>query len=66
MTTTKEHRDDISQNRVDISNNLSKINDVSSNKIPALESDISDNLSKINDTSSDKIPDTYKVLITLY
>jgi len=45
LTTTNEHRTDISQNRQDISSNLSKINDISNNKIPALESDISDNLS---------------------
>ena len=49
LATTQEHRTDISQNRQDISSNLSKINDISGNKIPALESDISDNLSKIND-----------------
>ena len=36
LTTTNEHRTDISQNRQDISSNLSKINDISNNKIPAL------------------------------
>jgi hypothetical protein len=34
LTTTNEHRIDISQNRLDISSNLSKINDISGNKIP--------------------------------
>jgi len=33
LTTTQEHRDDISQNRQDISSNLSKINDLSDNRI---------------------------------
>jgi hypothetical protein len=42
LTTTNEHCIDISQNRQDISQNLSKINDISNKKIPALESDISD------------------------
>jgi hypothetical protein len=41
LTTTQGHRDDISQNRLDISSNLSKINDISDMKLPALESDIS-------------------------
>jgi len=45
---------DISQNRQDILQNLNKINDISGNRIPALESDISDNL--INDISGNKIP----------
>ncbi len=31
-TTTQEHREDISQNRQDISSNLSKINDLSDNR----------------------------------
>jgi hypothetical protein len=31
LTTTQEHRDDLSQNRQDISSNLSKINDISDN-----------------------------------
>ena len=47
LDTTREHREDISQNRFDISSNLSKINDISGNKIPALESDISDNLTNV-------------------
>ena len=51
LTTTQEHRDDTSQNRLDISSNLSKINDISDNKIPGLEYDISSNLSKIKDIS---------------
>ena len=34
LQTTAEHRADISQNRTDISSNLSKINDISTNKIP--------------------------------
>ena len=42
LTTTEEHRN--------------SINDISGNKIPALESDISSNLSKINDISDNKIP----------
>ncbi len=46
LTTTQEHRDDTSQNRLDISSNLSRINDISDIKIPALESDISSNLSR--------------------
>jgi hypothetical protein len=49
LTTTLEHRTDISLN-------LSKINDISGNKIPALESDISGNLSKINNISGNIIP----------
>jgi hypothetical protein len=49
LTTTQEHRDDISQNRLDISQNrldisskLSKIkiNDISNNRITAIEQDI--------------------------
>jgi hypothetical protein len=31
LTTTNEHRIDISQNRLDMSSNLSKINDISNN-----------------------------------
>ena len=34
--TTQEHRDDISQNRQDISSNLTKINDISNNRIVAI------------------------------
>jgi hypothetical protein len=34
LNTTHEHRIDISKNRQDISSNLSKINDISGNKIP--------------------------------
>ena len=56
LQTTAEHRTDISQNRFDISSNLSKINDISTNKIPNLILDISSNLSKINDISTNKIP----------
>jgi hypothetical protein len=56
LQTTAEHRADISQNRFDISSNLSKINDISTNKIPNLILDISSNLSKINDISTNKIP----------
>jgi hypothetical protein len=33
LQTTQEHREDISQNRLDISSNLSKINDLSDNRI---------------------------------
>ena len=36
LTTTNEHRTDISQNRQDISSNLSKINDLSNNRIKIL------------------------------
>ena len=43
LQTTEEHRTDISQNRQDISLNLSKINDISTNKIPNLILDISQN-----------------------
>ncbi len=34
--TTQEHRDDISQIRQDISSNLTKINDISNNRIVAI------------------------------
>ena len=72
LQTTAEHRADISQNRFDISSNLTKINDlsnnrivtieqdindISSNKIPDLILDISQNTSAINDISTNKIPD---------
>ena len=56
LQTTEEHRTDISQNRFDISSNLSKINDISTNKIPNLILDISENTSAINDISTNKIP----------
>jgi len=52
LQTTEEHRTDISQNRADISSNLSKINDISTNKIPNLILDISENTSAINDIST--------------
>jgi len=42
LQTTEEHRTDISQNRQDISLNLSKINDISNNRIVAIETDITD------------------------
>jgi hypothetical protein len=42
LTTTNEHRIDISQNRLDISSNLSKINDISNNRITGIEQDITD------------------------
>ena len=55
LTTTNEHRIDISQNRQDISSNLSKINyinritdieqditEISNNRITAIEQDITD------------------------
>jgi hypothetical protein len=42
LTTTQEHRDDISQNRQDISSNLSKINDLSNNRITNIEHEITD------------------------
>jgi hypothetical protein len=42
LTTTQEHRDDISQNRQDISSNLSKINDLSNNRITNIEYEITD------------------------
>ena len=41
-TTTQEHRDDISQNRQDISSNLRKITDINNNRITAIEQDITD------------------------
>ena len=50
LQTTAEHRADISQNRFDISSNLTKINDLSNNRIVTIEQDI-------NDISSNKIPD---------
>ena len=50
LITTQEHREDISQNRQDISSNLSKINDISNNRIK----DIEDN---ITDLSSNRIKD---------
>ena len=42
LTTNKEHRDYVSQNRLDISSNLSKINDLSNNRIKNIEDDITD------------------------
>ncbi len=50
LTTTQGHHDDISQNRQDISSNLSKINDISNNGIKDIEdsiTDLSDNRIKI-------------------
>ncbi len=42
LITTQEHREDISQNRQDISSNLSKINNISNNRITAIEQVITD------------------------
>ena len=56
LQTTAEHRADISLNKFDISSNLSKINDISTNKIPKLILDISLNRFDINDISTNKIP----------
>ena len=42
LQTTQEHREDISQNRLDISSNLSKINDLSNNRIKDIEDNITD------------------------
>jgi hypothetical protein len=42
LTTTNEHRDDVSENRLSISSNLSKINDISNNRIVAIEQDVTD------------------------
>ena len=42
LQTTEEHRADISQNRQDISLNWSKIDDISNNRIVAIEQDITD------------------------
>jgi len=42
LATTNEHRIDISQSRQDISSNLSKINDISNNRITDIEQDITD------------------------
>ena len=42
LQTTQEHREDISQNRLDISSNLSKINDLSDNRIKDIEDNITD------------------------
>ena len=39
LTTTQEHRNDISQNRQEISSNLSKINELSNNRIKNIEDD---------------------------
>jgi hypothetical protein len=49
LQTTQEHRDNISTNRLNI-------NDISNNKIPALEQDISSNWLAIDDISTNKIP----------
>ena len=56
LQTTQEHRVDISQNRQDISSNLNKINDISTNKIPAIIQDISENTLAIYDISTNKMP----------
>ncbi len=42
LSTNREHRVDISQNRLDISSNLSKINDISNNRIKDIEDNIID------------------------
>ena len=42
LQTTAEHRTDISQNKFDISSNLSKITDLSNNRIVSIEQDIED------------------------
>jgi len=49
LTTTQDHHNDISQNRLDIpqnrqdtSSNLSKITDISNNRIKDIEDDITD------------------------
>jgi hypothetical protein len=42
LQTTAEHRVDISLNRQDISLNLSKIDDISNNRIVAIETNITD------------------------
>jgi hypothetical protein len=42
LTTTQDHRNDISQKRQDISSNLSKITDIINNRIIAIEQDITD------------------------
>jgi hypothetical protein len=42
LQTTAEHRADISLNRQDISLNLSKIDDISNNRIVAMETNITD------------------------
>jgi hypothetical protein len=63
LTTTQEHRDDISQNRPNISSNESKINDLSNNCMKNIEdniTDISNNRVKnieddITDISNDRI-----------
>jgi hypothetical protein len=56
LTTTQEHREDISQNRLDISqnrldisSNLSKINDLSDNRITAIKQDITDKCDDVTD-----------------
>jgi hypothetical protein len=56
LQTTAEHRTDIHQNRFNISENTSAINDISTNKIPNLILDVSENTSAINDISTNKIP----------
>ena len=52
LTTTQEQRDEISQNRLDIlqnrqdiSSNLSKMNDLSNNRIKNIEDDITTDIS---------------------
>ena len=47
LQTTAEHRTDISQNRLDISSNLNKINDLSNNRIVSIEQDITDISNKL-------------------
>ncbi len=42
LGTTREHRVDISQNKLDISSNLSKINNINNNRIKDIENNITD------------------------
>ena len=57
LNTTQEHRDDISQNRQDISSNLSKIHDLSNNRIKNIEDDITDLSNKRIKNIEDDIAD---------
>jgi hypothetical protein len=62
-TNKRHHHQTISSIKSDISSNLSKINDISSNTMSSLKSDISLNLSKINYISSNTMS-SLKVVIS--
>jgi hypothetical protein len=64
LITTNEHREDISQNRQDISSNLSKINDLSDNRITTIEQDITDIINNRITAIEDDITDISNNRIT--